>query len=405
MTSKQTVATELKNAFIRSLLNSHQVFINNAIRGVKSFTGPRFLPTALRTTLPGIIIDFRPLPGKWGQWCPQERLIVLNEELLHEDYWMEARGILAHETIHQLVSDLFPYASKIEPPHGVLFMQVAQFTETDPFYWKAKISFTGPTIPPSPYGKKREEAENHPILNKVKKLLSLASSTTHQHESQTALSAAERLLTKYNLETPVFDNEHNEPYERWTIPLNGKITFQHNNILCIIKKFFYVYPLFAYRYSLTRQEEYKVIELVGKPVNLALAEHVYYFLMERCETLWLDFKPKALAMGEKGLSAKNSFIRSLLKAFSNKMSSEQENYQKQETTTGSRELIENSKTSLSNYVNYIYPKLGTHSVSSQTYSPGSAEAGSRAGNNLSIYMPVNNKTVVTNLTLPSGKND
>jgi hypothetical protein len=339
-------------------------------------------------------MDLRPSQTYWGQWRPAEGLIILNEKLVMEGNWKSVIGILGHEVAHQIVSKIYPHSSSLEHPHGQTFQNVCKRIELDPFYWSAQVDLlNGDSPPPTPFGKRRQEAEEHPILAKVKKLLALASSA-ESHEAAAALSAVERLLTNHNLEMPI-DTTSASPFERWQIPLGKMVTFQHNLIANILIEFFFVETVFTYEYDVFTNQTTRILEILGKPVSLAMAEYVWHFMMERCSALWQAYKPTARLMGEKGLGAKNIFITNLLKAFTRKMRKEKQlgskNSQGSELSNGTS-LIEAHDKELKKFLKYNYPRLtyaSTRSSSSRP-SPCCANAGMEAGNALTIHSPVGN---------------
>ena len=139
----------------------------------------------------------------------------------------------------------------------------------------------------------------------------------------------------------------------------------------------------------------KLLEVVGKPVNLAMAEYVFHFLEERCETLWLAYKPQAKAMGEKGKSAKNDFVSNLLRAFIKKLDKEKELSLRNgsgEKVVKDTSLIGSLKAERDEFVRSCYPRLGVHrSGSVGGASPRSAAAGWKAGEKLTLHVPLGDK--------------
>ncbi|MDR1042046.1 MAG: DUF2786 domain-containing protein [Deltaproteobacteria bacterium] len=372
--------SRLKNSLLRLCQREH-------LKLVSRFPGAR-----------GAALDLRPLDSLWGQWIPQGRVIALSERLLDQTRWLPVKGVLGHETAHQLVTDLYPLAAINEPAHGPTFISVCRRMQLDPFYWKASMSFSDLSAPPPcPLGPDAEDAELKPVLDKVKKLLALAGSD-NTNESAAALSAAERILARYSIDPATIDHgPDNEPYRRLTIPMQGsRPTLRHSLILHILIEFFGVAGIYTWNYDPSTARESKEIELLGLPMNLAMAEYVWAFLNERCDTLWEAYRPQAWRLGEKGLGAKNAFMNSLLNAFTTKMKEGRRAAAEQPSEGGrpdappSNEVAVRHDKGLDEFVRSVFPSMGTtrHTSSASWSSPNAAGAGAAAGRKLSIRPPV-----------------
>jgi hypothetical protein len=380
----KAIRVELKNRAIRVLSNLYDVLLRNGDFDVDILVRP--------------VIDFRPSKSAWGTWNPEDNSIILNERLIWEAPWSAVEGIFAHEVAHKIVDEVFmalPIFSEEDGPHGNTFKMVCGFLHLDSFFTRAGIDlFDSEGAPPSPFGKKRKEALEHPILEKVKKLLALASSA-ETHESAAALSAAERLLTKHNLEMPLRDDIEDSPYERWILRFKKKLVFRQNTISWILSEFFFVNTVITHEYDLEKDKTSDVLEIIGKPVNLAMAEYVCHFLEERCDTLWEAYKPTAKKDGETGVRARNAFMSNLLRAFRLKLKRERD--LSRENSSGGRvvkdsSLILSLKEDRDRFVRSCYPRLSSVGVRSVgAGAPGSAKAGRKAGERLTLHAPVGNK--------------
>jgi hypothetical protein len=351
---------------------------------------------------PGVltaILDVRPLEGRWGRWNPDGRVIEISEKLLDQTRWLPAKGIMGHETAHQIVHDLYPLLAQNEPPHGPCFIRVCRRMELDPYYWRASMDFDGPgSQPPCPLGPDPEDEELKPVLEKVKKLLALASSE-NTNESALALSAAERLLARYSIDMDRVERApEDEPYRRMRIPIHGRAGLRHSLILNIMTEYFGMDAVYTWNYDPSTGEDAKEVELLGRPMNLAMGEYVWAFLNERCETLWEAYRPMARVHGEKGLGAKNAFVNSLLRAFSDKMAEGRRNEPIKDRSgqspaskaLASRGTVAERDAGLAAYKKSIYPRLSStrHTSYASSQSPNAAGAGAKAGRELSIRPPV-----------------
>ncbi|MDR1037045.1 MAG: DUF2786 domain-containing protein [Deltaproteobacteria bacterium] len=376
--------TKIKNSFLRLLQREHARLIG------------RF--PAARPAL----LDIRPLERSWGMWMPDERVIAISERLLDQCRWLPVQGILGHETAHQLVHDLYPLSSAHEPPHGPTFLRICRTIHLDPFYWRASMNLDGRLEPPCPLGPDPEDEELKPVLDKVKKLLALAGSD-NTNESALALSAAERILARYSIDPEKLTRTPgDEPFRRLRLPLpGGRATLRHTLVLNILTEFFGLAAVFTWNYDPSTAGENREIELLGRPMNLAMGEYVWAFLNERCETLWQAYRPEAWKLGEKGIGAKNAFIHSLLRAFASKMrdarvkDSEEAGRTAAGASAGAsagarRGELAETDNSLDEYVKAVYPFMRRtwHRSSAVAGSPNAAGAGTKAGRELSIRPPV-----------------
>jgi hypothetical protein len=360
------------------------------------------------TILKKPLIDIKPLGQTWGQWLPEDRKIYLDEELILKGSWNSIKGVFAHEVAHQFVYEGFPFMTATTRGdsvlgHGYTFQFVCRLLKIDSFYTQATVDLKySDAPPPTPYGKKRKEAEEHPILSKVKKLLALASSA-ETHESAAALSAAERLLSRHNLRNPNEKDGAEVSLERWLIRIGTSISYRHSLICHILSDFFFVNPIYIYEFDHKSETSYRTLELIGRPINLAMAEYVYHFLEERCATLWEAYKPKAREMGEKGISAKNAFISNLLLGFEAKLRNERKLANSVDTydKTLSKEtalilaqdetLIRAQEKERNEYMRQCHPVIrSSYRKQLSITTPLAAKAGWKAGKELTLHTPVGN---------------
>jgi hypothetical protein len=114
----------------------------------------------------------------WGRWDEGTRTISLSTQLLALGDWLAVREVLLHEMAHQYVTDVLGAA---ESAHGPVFRQVCEERGIDP---RAMRSLEGRA--PSA------------AVQRIEKLLRLSSSS-EEHEAQSALATALRLLAREGL--------------------------------------------------------------------------------------------------------------------------------------------------------------------------------------------------------------
>ncbi|MDR2349820.1 MAG: DUF2786 domain-containing protein [Deltaproteobacteria bacterium] len=386
-TSKESIAEDLKRIVLKKLRSQWHALASSVCDARKLGLKPP-------------LIDIEPLKGSWGCWIPENRLVVLSEKLVLEGSWNSILGVFGHEVAHQMVSEVFSHLvdetrGDSVMNHGFAFHYVHKGMGLDPYFSKASIDMEleGFEVP-SPYGKRRNEANAHPVLAKVKKLLALASSA-ETHESAAALAAAKKLLAKHNLDNSDLEFGEESGFERWTMDIGPRLTFKHDLIAVILEEHFFVTPIYVPEWNHLTGEKRKLLELIGRPVSLAMAEYVFRFLEERCDTLWEAHKPLALARGEKGTGVRNCFVRNLLLGFGDKLRAEKELAGAKPGDSSSAisdKLILKGHDERMEYLKKCHPRISKSSRSGgAANAPGAANAGWKAGKELTIHAPVGNK--------------
>lgn len=157
------------------------------------------------------------------------------------------------------------------------------------------------------------------IVEKIKKLLSLATSS-NEHEAQLAASRASELLMKHNLN--LNDVQEEEKFSEENIIEGFTIKHYQHLILNILKTFFFVHPFiyttnFGHIRSYNRKTVKKRTVLIGRPENVAIAKYVYIFLDRIFLDLWKKYKMKNdVSYIPK---AKNSYMHGLFEGLFSKL--------------------------------------------------------------------------------------
>ncbi|MDR2935118.1 MAG: SprT-like domain-containing protein [Candidatus Adiutrix sp.] len=252
----------------------------------------------------------------WGRWLERERRLVLSEDLLTGQPWPAVLGILAHEAVHQLVGDLTPAeVRRGQRPHGQAFQALGTRLGVDTFYLKAAVDLRGACPRPWPAGEGGDLPDRgRRVLEKVRKLLALAGSPVAA-EAQAAMNAAARLLARHNLD--MAEAGADQPLECLRIPLAVRRLDRRLALIShILGRHFFVKTIFVPGYDPRTDRESLDLEVLGRPENVRLSEHIVNFLLERSETLWRDYLARHPGGG---LAARHSFINGLLAGFDSKL--------------------------------------------------------------------------------------
>jgi hypothetical protein len=372
--TKGDLSAKLKNSWIRYLHGRHDQLLDYL-----ELDG--WAKKKMAVTI--VIVEGGP---HWGYYDPRNHAIGLNLRLFESFPWTTIQGFFEHETAHQAGAVLYPRATLQEGPHGPTFRYLCQRMGVNPVFANALVDEDVARRPPNPYGPQKE-LEPNPILLKVQKLLALSSSP-EPGEAQAALAAASRLMAKHNLKL-VEESQAETDFERWVLLLGSARLSPKAHLICqILNRHFFVKAIFVYHYDHLADRLERAIEILGRPVNLFMAEHVFHFLMERTETLWSYHKPLAWVIGEKGAGAKSAFVQGLLLGFLRKLDDAEKTAQ---TTEGlaSSEVILSSDARLEKFYRECFPRIRfTSSRPAANNSPFSRQAGVKAGQELTIHPPL-----------------
>lgn len=322
--------------------------------------------------------------GLWGRWDDRRRIIFISEDLILNHPWPVTLGILGHEVAHQLVSDLGGFEDRAQSPHGPAFQRMGRRLGLDDFYLKAQVDLRnqGPEVKPD---QPPESEAGQQVLMKVKKLLALSGSPVAA-EAQAAMNAAARLMAKHNLKA--LENQEEKAYEHRLIgPPVKRLSTALALTAGLLNRHFFVETIFVPDYDPRTDTESKRLEIMGRPENVSLAEHVFLFLSERSESLWREYRREHKGGGQ---AARNSFIAGLLEGFDAKLKAEaRAGGHSKSPNEGFSALVLSRDARLADFVRYRHPRLKTVATGrGRRHCPQSDAAGRRAGQALTINSPL-----------------
>jgi hypothetical protein len=129
------------------------------------------------------------------------------------------------------------------------------------------------------------------------------------------MNAAARLLARHNLDLAEAGADH--ALECLRIPLAVRRLDRRLTLIShILGRHFFVKTIFVPGYDPRADRESLDLEVLGRPENVRLSEHICRFLLERAETLWRDYRRQHPGGG---LAARHSFINGLLTSFDRKL--------------------------------------------------------------------------------------
>jgi predicted SprT family Zn-dependent metalloprotease len=255
-------------------------------------------------TLRRPVLEIADLRSQLGRWISEHRTIQIARRLLLEHAWGIVIEVLRHEMAHQYVDEVL--GLRAETAHGPAFRRVCEERAIDPR--AAGLPQAGAAT-----------NEEHRVLERVAKLLALAESP-NVHEAQAAMSAAQRMMLKYNLETLVKSPRRAYGFRELGEP-SGRIDESRRFLASILGDFFFVEVIWVSVWRVRENKRGKVLEVCGTPENLELSAYVYSFLTHTAERLWRDYKREN---GVRGDRSRRIFLAGVMAGFRDKLLSERE---------------------------------------------------------------------------------
>ena len=307
-------------------------------------------------------------PKKLGFYDSFCYTVGINKTLMYKANDETLKNIIRHELAHYLVSIMYGEVSF----HGRDFATVCRR-----YGWGREVA--------KAYSNTREDNKIHPnighekLLEKIKKIFALASSS-NSHESQAAAAKANELLLRYNLQNVHLEDDEEEAC------LKRVLTARKNNAkmasIYEILKTFYVRPVF------NKGKGIVYLEIVGLRANVELGEYVAHFLDCELDRLWEQHQKKNPYL--KGLTMKNSFFRGLAEGYTQKIKeANKKNLNRNEIM-----VIQNN---LDKYVGMVYGRLSS-TIGRGKINPYSQNLGKNVGKNLTIRQGIKGSREVKQLS-------
>ena len=239
-------------------------------------------------------IELTDSSSRLGRWHGGLRVIELARSLLVEHGWGVLIEVLKHEMAHQYVDEVLGQPD--DAMHGTEFRRVCEERGIDP-------SAAG--IPQTDAAK----AVDQHLLERIAKLLALAESS-NEHEAQAAMSAAQRLMLKYNIDLAVSGRQAAYGFRHLGEP-SGRVNESQRILAGILSDHFFVQTIWVPVWRPLEGRRGSVLEICGSDANLELAEYVHAFLNVTAERLFLEFRKTPAGVRAKRLT----FIAGVMAGF------------------------------------------------------------------------------------------
>ncbi|MFO8090481.1 MAG: DUF2786 domain-containing protein [Desulfatiglandaceae bacterium] len=356
--------SKFEEAWIHELLREHEVICWSY--GVN-----------LRTPM----IEITSAVRQWGAWDPASRTIRISGNLIREHSWDVTLNVFKHEMAHQIVTDRFG----VVDAHGPVFQQAcAMIGVPGPF--RKSSGDTSEII--EEIDARAAMQENNRMLEKVRKLLSLARSA-NENEALLAMQKANQLIEKYNIER--IEENRKEGFVYAIINHKRKRIENYQRRICLIlQEHFFVDVVYANLYDPIARETHRTIELLGTSENVRIAEYVYHFLMNQMEILWKSHRRRKTTTLPKN---KRSYRLGVLEGFHGKLDEQAagriNRYRPEAGSANSiSALILAEDLALKEFTRMRFPRLWTTRTAGAHIDRGTFQAGLDDGKRLNLHKGV-----------------
>lgn len=268
-----------------------------------------------------------------GVWLGEKNEISISRSLALNHAWQHVREVLLHEMAHQY-ADRVLHAT-LESPHGPGFRRACEALRIDP-------KSTGKFKPLSGQTDNRRDR----ILNRIKKLMSLAESR-NRHEAEAAMAKAHELMKKYNIE-----RLHETTHRNFVSVFVGSPALRHRReeyyLANLLLEFYFVEGLWISAYVLEKGKMGRVLEISGTIENIETATYVHDFVRNHIDLQW-DRYNRSQALNR---YRKTDFAVGVIQGFGNKLRNRE---QKKIQVGAEMSIIKVEDPQLGAFMQYKYP--------------------------------------------------
>jgi predicted SprT family Zn-dependent metalloprotease len=316
----------------------------------------------------------------WGQWSPHDRKIKISKRLIDNHSWDIVLNILKHEMAHQIDSDKFNGSGD----HGEGFKHACKMLCLPIEFQNSNLD-VGAKIFNWRETALEDDAqdENHKMIRRVEKLLSLAQSS-NEHESLVAMEKVMQIYQIYNVNR--IDRNIKSNYIYAIINLKKLRVESYQSAICnVIQEFYFTDVVFSRLYDSKTFKSYQTIELFGTKENVQMAEYVFHFLNSKVLDLWNSFSK----INKLSVKFKRSYMIGVLRGFKDKLKSI-----KTESmdiiTSGKMLKLKEQDADLHQFIRQRYPRLSKGKSSNSSIYSEAFESGKKDGKSIVINKGIEN---------------
>lgn len=301
--------------------------------------------------------------SRLGLWQAGSRSISLSRTLVLRQPWGVVIEVLKHEVAHQYVHEVLHRHD--ETAHGPAFREVCD---------RLGIDATAAGVPTADAA----APEDARVLARISRLLALAESD-NAHEAEAAMTEAQRLMLKFNLEVGAVEARRGYGF-RHLPPPRLRISQVDQMVAMILSKHFFVEVIWARCYLPLEARWARVLEICGTPSNLEMAAYVHGFLHQTAQRLWEQHQRQQRIRGNRD---RRSYLAGVVRGFEEKLRQQQARNQ----TEG---LIWLGDPALQGFLRRRYPQV--RRTSGSMLRPNDAYLqGKAAGRNIVLHKPIDNR--------------
>jgi len=238
--------------------------------------------------------------ARLGRWHGGFRTIEIARSLLTEHGWGALVEVLKHEMAHQYVDEVLGQPD--DSTHGPVFKRVCE---------ERGIDAAAAGVPQT----STEQATDQHLLERIAKLLALAESS-NEHEAQAAMSAAQRLMLKYNIDLAISGRASAYGFRHVGTP-TGRVGEAQRILAGILSDHFFVQTIWVPVWRPLEGKRGSVLEICGSKANLELAEYAHAFLNVTAERLFREYRKSA-----RGGAKRLTFIAGVMAGFRDRLERE-----------------------------------------------------------------------------------
>lgn len=332
---------------------------------------------------------------EWGTWDANTRVIRISSAVILEHSWDVTINIFKHEMAHQIVTDVF----RSSDAHGLLFEEACNMIGVPQAFRGARGDMPR-TL--DDFSEEELDLQNMKMLDKVRKLLSLAQSG-NENEAFLAMQKANELIEKYNIDR-IEQNKASRFVYLIIEHKKKRIENYQRQICLILQDHFFVNVVYSHLFEPTDGQTYRTIELLGTVENVRIAEYVYHFLMNQMDLLW---KAHSKTRSGRGIGNKRSYRLGVLRGFHDKLNQQARARSHGVVTVGSEHttmsaLVCAEDKGLNTFMEMRFPRLWSFRPQGPNIDPSSFQAGLKDGKRLNIHRGIERKDGYQGRLLPSG---
>ena len=296
--------------------------------------------------------------SRLGVFTLVPRGLELNRSLVLDRGWGIAIEVLKHEMAHQFVIEHL--GDPDGAPHGPTFRRVCDERGFDP-------RATG-----LPEAKSASDSKESRTLERIARLLALAESP-NEHEAQSAMTAARRLMLKYNLEEVASASRGVQGF-RHLGKATGRVSEAERVLALILSEYFFVETIWVPVWRPAEGKRGSVLEALGNRANLEMAHYVYDFLTHTAAQLWRQHRRAASIRGNRD---RRAFVAGVMQGFKHKLEAERRE-------TGEQGLVWIGDPELASFFKRRHPRVRWTKHSGSSHNPAH-RAGKEQGQRIVLH--------------------